>query len=52
MSLQYIYNKAFAGERISHEEALRLWREAPLYELASQADCLRREKVADPEVVT
>ena len=52
MSLQYIYNKAFAGERISHEEALRLWREAPLHELASQADCLRREKVADPEVVT
>ena len=52
MSLQYIYDKAFAGEHLSYEEAMRLWREAPLYELASQADCLRREKVADPEVVT
>ena len=52
MSLQYIYDKAFAGERISAEEALRLWREAPLHELASNADRLRAEKVADPEVVT
>ena len=52
MSLQYIYDKAFADEHLSYEEAMRLWREAPLYELASQADCLRREKVADPEVVT
>ena len=52
MSLQYIYDKAFADEHLSYEEAMRLWREASLYELASQADCLRREKVADPEVVT
>lgn len=52
MSLQYIYDKAFADEHLSYEETMRLWREAPLYELASQADCLRREKVADPEVVT
>ena len=52
MSLQYIYDKAFAGERISAEEALRLWREAPLYELATQADRLRAEKVADKDVVT
>ena len=52
MSLQKIYDKAFAGERISHEEALRLWREAPLHELAEQADLLRAAKVADPEVVT
>ena len=52
MGLQRIYDKAFAGERISHEEALCLWREAPLHELASNADRLRAEKVADPEVVT
>ena len=50
--LQYIYDKAFAGERLSHEEALRLWREAPLNELAEQADRLRAEKVADKDVVT
>ena len=50
--LQYIYDKAFAGERISHEEALRLWREALLNELAEQADRLRAEKVADKDVVT
>ena len=52
MKLQYIYDKVFAGERISAEEALRLWHEAPLCELASQADRLRAEKVADKEVVT
>ena len=50
--LQYIYDKAFAGERLSHEEALCLWREAPLNELAEQADRLRAEKVADKDVVT
>ena len=50
--LQYIFDKAFAGERISHGEALRLWREAPLHELAAQADRLRAAKVANPEVVT
>ena len=52
MSLQYIYDKAFAGEKISAEEALRLWREAPLHLLAAQADHLRAEKVADKDVVT
>ena len=52
MGLQRIYDKAFAGERISAEEALRLWREAPLHELAEQADRLRAEMVADPTVVT
>lgn len=50
--LQYIYDKAFAGERLSREEALRLWREVPLNELAEQADRLRAEKVADKDVVT
>lgn len=50
--LQNIYDKAFAGERLSREEALRLWREVPLNELAEQADRLRAEKVADKDVVT
>ena len=50
--LQYIYDKAFAGERLSREEALRLWCEVPLNELAEQADRLRAEKVADKDVVT
>lgn len=47
-----IYDKAFAGERLSKEEALRLWYEAPLAELAERADALRAEKVADKDVVT
>ena len=52
MALQSIIDRALAGEHISREEALRLWREAPLHLLASAADHLRAEKVADPEVVT
>ena len=52
MNLQYIYDRASAGERLSHEEALRLWREAPLHELAEQANRLREAKVANPKVVT
>ena len=52
MVLQSIIERALAGEHISREEALRLWREAPLHLLASAADHLRAEKVADPEVVT
>ena len=52
MVLQSIIERALAGEHISREEALRLWREAPLHLLASTADHLRAEKVADPEVVT
>ncbi len=50
--MHYIYDKAFAGERISREEALRLWHEAPLCQLAEQADALRAAKVADPTIVT
>jgi cyclic dehypoxanthinyl futalosine synthase len=50
--LQKIYDRALAGEKVSKEEALCLWRNASLYELASYADRLRAEKVADPEVVT
>ena len=52
MTMQKIYERALAGEHLSHKEALRLWREAPLHELASHADRLRAEKVADREIVT
>ena len=52
MKLQKIYDKAFAGEHLSREEAMRLWHEVPLHELAEQADRLRAAKVANPEVVT
>ena len=52
MDLHYIYDKAIDGSPLSREEALRLWREAPLYALAEQADKLRAAKVADADVVT
>ena len=50
--MQKIYDRALAGEKVTKEEALCLWRNASLYELASYADRLRAEKVADSEVVT
>ncbi len=52
MNLQRIYDRALAGERITRKEALQLWHEAPLHELATWADRLRTVKVSDPEVVT
>ena len=52
MKLLCIYDKALSGEHLTREEALRLWREAPLHELATYADRFRAAKVADPEVVT
>ena len=52
MGLQYIYNKALENDKITRNEALRLWQEAPLHELAMYADRLRAEKVADKEAVT
>ncbi|MBR2352369.1 MAG: dehypoxanthine futalosine cyclase [Alistipes sp.] len=52
MKRQTIYDRAAAGERLTREEALRLWREAPLFEVAERADALRATKVADPDVVT
>ena len=52
MKLQNIFDKAFAGERISREEALHLWHNVPLHDLATAADRLRVEKVADSSVVT
>ena len=50
--MQHIYDKALAGEHLTRQEALRLWHEAPLHQLASYADLLRAEMVADPKVVT
>ena len=52
MVLQGIFDKAFAGERISREEALHLWYNVPLHRLATEADRLRAHKVTDPTVVT
>lgn len=52
MGLQYIYDKAFARERLCTEEGVRLWREAPLHELAAAADRLRQATVRDAKVVT
>ena len=52
MNLQYIIDKSFAGERLSFDEVLHLYTEAPTAQLADAADRLRREKVADADVVT
>ena len=52
MNLQYIFDKSFAREPLSFEEACRLYDEAPLTELAREADALRRASVDDPSVVT
>ncbi len=51
MELNNIFDKALGRERLTCEEAMALYR-APLPELAAVADRLRRESVADPEVVT
>ena len=47
-----IVERSFGGERLTKEEALALWYDAPLDLLMEAADRLRRQKVADPEVVT
>lgn len=52
MKLQNIFDRAFAGEHLSREEALHLWYNVPLHDLAAAADRLRAEKVADSSVVT
>lgn len=52
MNLRKIYDKALAHEKLSREEALQLWHNAPLHELATYADRLRAEMVADKDVVT
>ena len=52
LSLKEIYAKSHDGGLLTYEEALRLYEEAPLWELAYEADLLRREKVADESFVT
>lgn len=50
--MKQIYTKALEQHTLSLKEALRLYLDAPLEELAAIADQLRRRMVADPEVVT
>jgi len=52
MNRQELYVRALGREALTHEEACRLYEEAPLEELAAAADRLRRLTVPDPEVVT
>ena len=51
MNVDKIFDKALNREQLTREEALALWN-APLPKLAAAADCLRRESVDDPSVVT
>lgn len=50
--MKQIYKKALEQRPLNLKEALRLYLDAPLEELAVIADQLRRLMVADPEVVT
>ena len=50
--LKEIFAKARDREPLTFGEACRLYDEAPLPELAAEADAFRREQVADPDVVT
>ncbi len=52
MSISSILDRALRREPISAEEAYLLYDSAPLEELAGAADALRREVVADPNIVT
>ena len=52
LTLNDIFRKAHNGEPLTQEEAWRLYSEAPLAELAAQADMLRQKMVPDPSVVT
>ena len=51
MEISAIIERSLHREKLTREEALALYR-APLPELATAADRLRRESVADPSVVT
>ena len=51
-NIDNILEKALMREPLTREEAYALYDEAPLHLLADVADTLRRESVADPEVVT
>lgn len=50
MSLQYLYNKASHGERLTPEEGLRLLQEGELLEIGAVADSIRRVKNPQPMV--
>lgn len=52
LTLKDIYLKSHNGELLTQDEAWRLYSEAPLAELAAQADMLRQKLVPDPSVVT
>lgn len=52
LTLKDIYLKSHNGELLTQGEAWRLYSEAPLAELAAQADMLRQKLVPDPSVVT
>ena len=52
LTLKDIYLKSHNGELLTQDEAWRLYSEAPLAELAAQADMLRQKLVSDPSVVT
>ena len=52
MRKEEIFSKAKAREALSREEAYWLWEQAPLSELASVADEVRRMVVPDAGVVT
>lgn len=52
LTLKDIYLKSHNGELLTQDEAWRLYSEAPLAELAAQADLLRQKLVTDPSVVT
>ncbi|MGV9703377.1 radical SAM protein, partial [Streptomyces sp. NPDC003483] len=47
--LQSVLDRAAAGERITPEEALALYRDAPLHALGAAADAVRRRKYAGTE---
>ncbi|MEU5653834.1 radical SAM protein, partial [Streptomyces pseudogriseolus] len=47
--LQPVLDRAAAGERITPEEALALYRDAPLHALGAAADAVRRRKYAGTE---
>ncbi len=50
MSLQNLYDKAAAGERLAGDEGLQLLREGELLELGAAADTVRRVKIPDARV--
>ncbi|MDJ0624908.1 MAG: cyclic dehypoxanthinyl futalosine synthase [Candidatus Caenarcaniphilales bacterium] len=52
MDYQKVLNKSINGERISLEEAVVLFKEAPLMELGETANKIRHKLHSDPRVVT